>query len=188
MKKLLQLMTIAIAFIGISVFQVQAAEPLDPENTIYMDLKSGRVIIKLRPDLAPNHVQRIKELTREGFYDNLTFHRVIEGFMAQGGDPTGTGGGDSDKPNLMAEFSPSSRAKHVRGVLSMARTDDPNSANCQFFIMLAPAPHLDGKYSIWGQVVKGMKYVDKIEKRGRGGIVANPDKILKMQVAADAAE
>src|SRR3954471_10914191 len=120
----------------------------DPENTIYMDLPNGRVVIELRPDIAPAHVNRIKELAREGFYDGVPFHRVIEGFMAQGGDPGGTGSGGSDKPDLKAEFS---RQPHVRGVCSMARTNDPHSANSQFFICFDDAGFLDGKYTVWGK-------------------------------------
>ena len=141
-------------------------------------------MIKLRPDLAPKHVERIKELTREGFYDGLTFHRVIEGFMAQGGDPKGDGTGGSGQ-KLPAEVS---NEHHVRGTVSMARSANPNSADSQFFIVFADAPHLDGQYTIWGQVVSGMEYVDGL-KRGApwaNGRVADPDHIVKMQVAADA--
>ena len=169
--------------VGLTLSAAGSTEALDLENTIYMELKDGRVVIELRPDLAPNHVDRIKELTREGFYDGIVFHRVIEGFMAQGGDPTGTGMSGSDKPDLKAEFT---REKHVRGTLSMARTQDPNSANSQFFIMFADAPWLDGQYSIWGQVVSGMEFVDMI-KRGapNSGVVDDPDKIISMKVAAD---
>ncbi|WP_241911788.1 peptidylprolyl isomerase [Telmatospirillum siberiense] len=158
----------------------------DRENTLYLDLKDGRVVIDLRPDLAPNHVARIKELAREGFYDGLVFHRVIEGFMAQGGDPTGTGSGGSGK-KLPAEFS---KAKHVRGTCSMARAASPNSADCQFFIMFEPARSLDGQYSIWGQVIEGMEFVDNI-KRGdsfANGMVDDPDKIVRLRVAADVEE
>jgi peptidylprolyl isomerase len=157
---------------------------LDPENTLYMDLKDGRVVIAMRPDLAPKTVARIKELVREGFYDGLTFHRVIEGFMAQTGDPKGDGTGGSGK-KLPAEFSD---AHHVRGTVSMARAADPNSADSQFFICFAPAPHLDGQYTIWGQVVSGMEYVDDIKKGApwANGRVADPDHIIKMQVMADA--
>jgi peptidylprolyl isomerase len=157
-----------------------AASGQDLENTLYLDLAAGRVVIQLRPDLAPKHVARIKELAREGFYDGIIFHRVIPGFMAQTGDPTGTGRGGSDKPDLPIEFS---QEPFVRGTLGMARTSDPNSANSQFFIMFAPAPHLNGQYTVWGQVVEGMQYVDQIAK---GEPPANPDKIIKMQVAADA--
>ncbi len=156
----------------------------DPENTLLLDLTYGRVTIELRPDLAPKHVERIKTLVREKFYDNTPFHRVIEGFMAQGGDPTGTGTSGSSYPNLPAEFSRS--AKFLRGTVGAARTGDPNSANSQFYIMFAPAPHLDGQYTIWGQVTEGMEYVDKI-KRGSGGsgTVTNPDRIVSVRVAAD---
>ncbi len=157
----------------------------DPENTLLMDLKDGQAVIELRPDLAPGHVARVKELAREGFYDGIVFHRVIEGFMAQGGDPTGTGSGGSDKPNLKAEFSKT--AKFVRGTVGAARTGDPNSANSQFYIMFDAAPHLDGQYTIWGQVVSGMEHIDKIKRgSGSGGTVSNPDKIIRVQVAADA--
>ena len=158
----------------------------DPENTLLVSLKSGEVVIKLHPELAPKHVARVKELAREGFYDGTPFHRVIEGFMAQGGDPSGTGTGGSKLPNLPAEFSKT--AKFMRGTVGAARTGDPNSANSQFYIMFAPAPHLDGQYTIWGQVVSGMEHVDAI-KRGSGGsgTVSSPDKIITMKVAADAA-
>jgi peptidylprolyl isomerase len=159
-----------------------AASGQDLENTLYLDLSAGRVVIQLRPDLAPKHVARIKELTREGFYNGIVFHRVIPGFMAQTGDPTGTGSGGSDKPDLPAEFS---EQPFERGTVGMARTSDPDSANSQFFIMFAPAPHLNGQYTVWGQVVDGMQYVDKIAK---GEPPAHPDKIIKMQVAADAAK
>ena len=162
-----------------------AAQPkLDPANTIYLDLKSGRVVIQLLPDLAPQHVERIKTLAREGFYDNTPFHRVIEGFMAQGGDPTGTGTSGSKLPNLPAEFT--TKRHFLRGTCGMARTGDPNSANSQFFIMFAPAPNLDGQYTIWGQVVQGMDFVDQIKRgSGSGGTVQNPDRIVSMRVAAD---
>jgi peptidylprolyl isomerase len=159
-----------------------AASGQDLENTLYLDLASGRVVIQLRPDLAPKHVARIKELTREGFYNGIVFHRVIPGFMAQTGDPTGTGSGGSDKPDLPAEFS---EQPFERGTVGMARTSDPDSANSQFFIMFAPAPHLNGQYTVWGQVVDGMQFVDQIAK---GEPPAHPDKIIKMQVAADAAK
>ena len=133
----------------------------DLENTLYIDLKAGRVTIALLPDVAPGHVARIKELAREGFYDGTPFHRVIEGFMAQGGDPTGTGTGGSKKPNLKAEFS---REPHVRGVCSMARAQDDNSANSQFFICFDNARFLDGKYTVWGKVVSGMEHIDAIKR------------------------
>ena len=151
------------------------------ENTLFMDLKYGRVVIKLRTDLAPKHVTRIKKLVREGFYDGIVFHRVIEGFMAQSGDPTGTGAGGSKYPDLKAEFT---SAPYVRGTLGMARSPDSNdSANSQFFIMFRSNENLDGKYTVWGKVIRGMEFVDKI---ARGEPPANPDKIIKMQVAADA--
>ncbi|QPC41651.1 peptidylprolyl isomerase [Kaustia mangrovi] len=149
-----------------------------------MDLKDGRVVIRLRPDLAPKHVERIKTLTREGFYDGLKFHRVIDGFMAQTGDPTGTGGGGSDYPDLPAEFS---SEPFTRGTVGMARTPDPNSANSQFFICFDDAEFLNGQYTVFGEVVDGMDYVDQIKKgAGQSGSVSDPDTIVKMQVAADA--
>ncbi len=155
----------------------------DPENTLIMQLKAGRVVIELRPDLAPRHVARIKELARQGFYDGTPFHRVIPGFMAQGGDPTGTGRGGSGF-HLKQEFS---SEHHVRGTVSMARTSDPDSADSQFFICFAPAPFLDGQYTIWGQVIDGMEFVDQIKKgdEASNGIVHDPDKIVWMKVAAD---
>ena len=153
----------------------------DPENTIIMETTKGRVVIELRPDLAPGHVERIKTLSRQGFYDNVPFHRVIEGFMAQTGDPTGTGTGGSDMPDLKAEFS---AEPHVRGVCSMARTNQPNSANSQFFIVFDDARFLDKQYTVWGKVTEGMENVDKIK---RGEPVRDPDRIVSMKVAADAA-
>jgi peptidylprolyl isomerase len=151
----------------------------DPSNTLYMQLKDGRVVIRLRPDLAPKHVERIKALAKKGFYDGIVFHRVIEGFMAQTGDPTGTGMGGSDLPNLPAEFS---KAPFARGTLGMARSQSPNSANSQFFICFAPAPFLDGQYTVFGEVVSGMEFVDKIK---RGEPPANPDKIISLKLASD---
>jgi cyclophilin family peptidyl-prolyl cis-trans isomerase len=151
----------------------------DHENTLYVDLPKGRVTIELRPDLAPGHVARIKELAREGFYDGTPFHRVIDGFMAQGGDPTGTGTGGSKKPNLKAEFS---AEPHVRGVCSMARASDPNSANSQFFICFGDARFLDKNYTVWGKVTSGMELVDALK---RGEPVRDPDRIVTMRVAAD---
>ena len=161
-----------------------AAQERDLENTLYLDLKDGRVVIEMRPDLAPAHVARIKALARAGFYDGIVFHRVIDGFMAQGGDPTGTGTSGSGQ-NLRAEFS---NEPHVRGVVSMSRARDPNSADSQFFIMFDSAPSLDGQYTVWGHVVEGMEYVDGIKKgeRAANGIVDQPDSIIRMQVAADA--
>ena len=152
----------------------------DPENTLFLDLDWGRVTIELRPDLAPGHVARIKELAREGFYDGIVFHRVIDGFMAQTGDPTGTGMGGSGK-KLEAEFS---REPHLRGVCSMARAQDPNSADSQFFICFGDAGFLDGQYTVWGQVVDGMDNIDQIK---RGEPVSEPDSIITMRVAADVA-
>jgi peptidylprolyl isomerase len=165
-----------------------AQAPADKENTLYFDLKDGRVTIQLLPDLAPKHVERIKTLVRQGFYDGTPFHRVIEGFMAQGGDPTGTGTGGSQLPDLVAEFSPPAKARYIRGTCGMARTQSPNTANSQFFIMFAPAPSLDGQYTIWGRVTSGMDVVDKI-KRGQGGsgtVAAPADKLIKAQLASDA--
>jgi cyclophilin family peptidyl-prolyl cis-trans isomerase len=152
-----------------------------PEDTLIIETTKGTVTVEMRPDLAPQHVARIKELARQHFYDGVPFHRVIEGFMAQGGDPTGTGTGGSSKPNLKAEFSD---APHRRGACSMARSQNPNSANSQFFICFAPCDFLDGQYTVWGQVVEGMEHVDRLK---RGEPVSNPDRIVKMQVAADAA-
>ena len=153
---------------------------MDPENTLIMELESGPVTIKLRPDLAPGHVARIKELAREGFYDGVVFHRVIDGFMAQGGDPTGTGMGGSEKPNLKAEFS---KEPHLRGVCSMARSSNPNSANSQFFICLDDATFLDRQYTVWGVVTSGMENVDALPK---GEPPRNPGKIVSAKIAADA--
>jgi peptidylprolyl isomerase len=160
----------------------------DPENTLILELEHGTVTIALRPDLAPKHVEQIKTLARQGFYDGVPFHRVIEGFMAQGGDPTGTGTGGSELPDIEAEFSQPGVARFLRGTCGMARTQNPHSANSQFFIMFAPASSLDGQYTIWGQVTAGMEAIDKI-KRGAGGsgMVQGPDKIRSMKVAADAA-
>ncbi len=152
----------------------------DKENTLLMETTTGSVVIRLRPDLAPGHVARIKELVREGFYDGVVFHRVIDGFMAQTGDPTGTGMGGSGK-KLKAEFN---KEPHVRGTVSMARAQDPNSGDSQFFICFADARFLDGQYTAWGNVVEGMDAVDKIK---RGEPVKDPDKIVSIKVAADAA-
>ncbi|WP_028879479.1 peptidylprolyl isomerase [Terasakiella pusilla] len=159
----------------------------DPENTLFLDLKDGRVTIELRPDLAPKHVERIKMLAREGFYDGVVFHRVIDGFMAQGGDPTGTGMGGSDYPDLEAEFSDE---PHIEGSCSMARAMDPNSANSQFFLCFDRAPHLDNQYTFWGQIIDGMEHVHAIKKGSpfNNGSVDEPDSILKMHVAADLEE
>lgn len=152
----------------------------DPSNTLIMELKTGKVTIRLRPDLAPGHVERIKTLTSQGFYDGLKFHRVIPGFMAQTGDPLGTGAGGSKMPDLQAEFS---AAPFERGTLGMARTNDPNSANSQFFITFTHAPHLNGEYTVFGQVVDGMQHVDQIAK---GEPPPQPDTIIKMYLATAA--
>ena len=158
----------------------------DLENTLYLDVPAGRVAIELRPDLAPNHVARIKELARQGFYDGIAFHRVIEGFMAQTGDPRGDGTGGSGT-KLKAEFSD---APHERGTVSMARAANPDSADSQFFICFAPARFLDRQYTVWGQVSTGMQHVDQIKKgdRVQNGMVSNPDRIISLRVAADVEE
>jgi peptidylprolyl isomerase len=155
-------------------------EKPDLENTLYLDLKDGRVEIKLLADVAPKHVERIKHLTREGFYDGIIFHRVIEDFMAQTGDPTGTGIGGSELPDLPAEFN---KVPFARGTIGAARTSDPNSANSQWFICFDDCGFLNRQYTVWGQVTKGMEFVDLITK---GEPPKNPDKIVKLQVAADA--
>jgi peptidylprolyl isomerase len=157
------------------------AEYKDPENTLIIETSKGAVVIELRPDLAPKHVERIKTLAREGFYDGIVFHRVIDGFMAQTGCPQGRGTGGSKLPNLPAEFN---AEPHVRGACSMARAQNPNSANSQFFIVFDDARFLDKQYTVWGKVIEGMENVDKIN---RGEPPANPDKMIKVRVAADAA-
>lgn len=157
---------------------------LDRENVLVIELKDGPVVIRMRPDLAPRHVERIKTLARQGFYDGIVFHRVIEGFMAQTGDPQGTGMGGSSLPNLPAEFS---REPFVRGTLGMARSQNPNSANSQFFIMFAEGSFLNNQYTVFGNVVSGMEAVDRI-KRGdpaRNGTVSGPDRMIRVRVAAD---
>ena len=155
----------------------------DLENTLYLEVPAGRVVIELRPDLAPNHVAQIKRLVREGFYDGIPFHRVIDGFMVQTGCPRGDGTGGSGT-KLKAEFS---KEKHLRGVCSMARSSDPNSADSQFFIMLDASSHLDNQYTIWGKTVSGMEFIDAIKKgsSARNGSVTDPDKIVSFKVAAD---
>ena len=174
-----------ISFLGslvlIMAVSDQPAGAQDLENTLYLELEHGRVVIQMRPDLAPQHVARIKELARDGFYDGIVFHRVIDGFMAQTGDPTGTGSGGSGQ-KLPAEFSDE---PYQRGTLGMARTNDPNSADSQFFITFVPTPFLNGQYTVWGQVVEGMEAVDQIV---RGEPPANPDKIVSLRVAADVAQ
>ena len=176
MKKLI-LITLSTLLLSMKGFA------MDKENTLYLDLDYGRVVIELDPGVAPKHVARIKELTRQGFYDGVKFHRVIPGFMAQTGDPTGTGMGGSGK-KLKAEFN---KTPHVRGTVSMARAMDPNSADSQFFICFDDAKFLDGKYTAFGKVTSGMEYVDKIKAgtSANNGAVANPDIIVKMRVAAD---
>jgi peptidylprolyl isomerase len=179
MKKVLNIILLLAVFAMLPTLPSQAA---DLENTLYLDLDFGRVVIEMRPDLAPAHVERIKELVRLGFYDGLKFHRVIPDFMAQTGDPTGTGRGGSGR-NIFAEFS---KAPFERGTVGMARSQDEHSADSQFFICFAPAPFLNGKYTVWGQVTEGMQFVDMIRKGyGQGGTVSNPDIIIRMQVAAD---
>ena len=169
-----------IAFMLVAVLAVPSqALTLDPENTIYLDTKHGRVVIRLRPDLAPKHVQRIKKLAREGFYDGLKFHRVIEGFMAQTGDPRGNGTGSSNYPDVPAEFN---HMPFIRGTVGAARSNDPDSANSQFFICFADAQFLNRQYTAWGEVVEGMEFVDKLK---RGEPPSNPDTIVRMRVASD---
>ena len=184
MLKRLVILTLAL-ILGVCPMTAKAADSkiLDPENTLFLDLPDGRVVIQLRPDLAPNHVARIKELTRQGFYNGVVFHRVIPGFMAQTGDPTGTGMGGSGK-KLKAEFS---KAPHVRGTVSMARANDPDSGDSQFFICFDDASFLNGQYTVWGQVLSGMEFVDKIKpgSQSNNGQVDNPTKIVKLLVAAD---
>jgi peptidylprolyl isomerase len=177
MKKLILPLVLVLAVVLGLVSRNAAAA--DPENTLYLDLKDGRVVIEMRPDLAPKHVARIKELVRDHFYDGLVFHRVIDGFMAQTGDPTGTGASGSGQ-NIPAEFS---SEPFVRGTVGMARAQDINSADSQFFIMFDDGSFLNNNYTVWGKVTSGMEFVDKIR---RGEPPANPDKIVKMQVAADA--
>ena len=154
----------------------------DPENTLIIETTKGKVVIELRPDLAPKHVERIKTLTRDKFYDGIVFHRVIEGFMAQTGCPHGTGTGGSKYGNLPAEFN---AEPHVKGVCSMARSSQPNSANSQFFICFAKADFLDKQYTVWGKVIEGMDNVDKLKKGREGVPISDPDKMLSVKVAAD---
>lgn len=183
-QKLMMLLVFGALAIGPLQAQYTA---LNKENILYIDLKTGRVAIQLLPDLAPGHVARIKKLAREGFYDGIVFHRVMEGFMAQTGDPQGTGAGGSKYPDLNAEFS---REPFGRGTIGAARTRNPNSANSQFFITLEAAPHLNGQYTVWGRVIRGMERVDaiKLGSMARNGAVDNPDKMLKVQIAADASD
>jgi peptidylprolyl isomerase len=172
--------TLALILGSLLLMTAQSNAAEDPQNTLYLDLKDGRVVIKLMPDIAPNHVARIKELVKEGFYDGLTFHRVIDGFMAQTGDPTGTGSGGSDKADLKAEFND---YNFGRGAIGAARTNDPDSANSQWFICFDDCSFLNKQYTVWGQVTSGMEFVDKIK---RGEPPSDPDKIIKLQLAADA--
>jgi peptidylprolyl isomerase len=170
--------SIAAAFMVLAAWSANA---MADENTVVMETSQGNVVIQLRPDLAPKHVEQIKTLVKQGFYDGIVFHRVIDGFMAQTGDPTGTGSGGSDLPDLPAEFTDT---PYVRGVVGMARTPDPNSANSQFFIMFGEAASLNGQYTVIGEVTEGMEAVDKLKKGdpNNGGMVDQPDKIIKMQM------
>ncbi|MBF9234151.1 peptidylprolyl isomerase [Microvirga alba] len=181
MKRLLAAGALVLA----SLVPAAAQQAADPQNTIFLDTKDGRVTIRLRPDLAPKHVAQIKALAKRGFYDGVVFHRVIDGFMAQTGDPTGTGTGKSDLPNIPAEFT---QTPYKRGSVGMARSQSPDSANSQFFICYDGCGPLTGQYTLFGEVVSGMDAVDKIKKgnAANNGMVTNPDKIVKMQVAADA--
>ena len=175
LTRVLMLAACVMAFAG------APARAANLDDVVLLDLKDGRVTIQLRPDLAPRHVERVKKLTREGFYNGIVFHRVIDGFMAQTGDPTGTGTGGSKYPDVPAEFS--TKTRFGTGTVGAARSSDPDSANSQFFITFEPQSGLDGQYTIWGQVVGGMDAVNKIK---RGEPPSNPDKIIKMQIAADA--
>jgi peptidylprolyl isomerase len=185
MKSLVTALALALAIAAPAAIMPAAAQTTDKQNLVYLDTKDGRIAIQLRPDLAPKHAEQIKALTKRGFYNGLLFHRVIDGFMAQTGDPKGNGTGGSDLPNIPAEFS---QEHFKRGTVGMARSADPNSANSQFFICLGDAGFLDGKYTIIGQVVSGMDVVDKIKKgdKAANGAVTNPDKIVRMQLATDA--
>ncbi len=179
MKKIfLTFLTLIFAFMPKS-----HAQQKNLDNTLYIDLKYGRVVIEMVPQVAPGHVERIKTLARQKFYDGIVFHRVIDGFMAQTGDPTGTGMGGSKLPDLKAEFSDE---PHVRGAVSMARAGNPNSGNSQFFIVTHDSRFLDNQYTVWGRVTKGMEFVDKIKKgAGKSGTVSDPDVMLKVRVACD---
>ena len=179
MHKILRNLLVGLFAITVASANASAA---DPENTLVIKLKDGNVVIEMLPDLAPTHVARIKELAREGFYDGIVFHRVIPGFMAQTGDPKGIGTGGSGK-KLKAEFS---REPYVRGTVGMARSQDVNSGDSQFFIMFDRTPSLDGKYTVWGKVIQGMEYVDAIKKGALGsGKVNNPDRMISVKVLAD---
>ena len=176
---MLKTLWLAAALALIPLTEALAVDINDPENTLVIELETGKVHIEMLPDVAPKHVARIKELAREDFYDGVVFHRVIEGFMAQTGDPTGTGRGGSDRPDLPAEFS---QIPFERGTLGMARTPDPNSANSQFFIMLDRGHFLNGQYTVWGQVIDGMEHVDALN---RGEPPANPSRMVKVRVASE---
>lgn len=180
--RLFRKILLSLFAVGAASAQAQTVDLNDPENLLWLELPTGRVVIQMRPDKAPRHVARIKELVRRNFYDGLVFHRVVEGFMAQGGDPEGTGGGGSSLPDLEAEFND---LPHMRGTVSMARTNDPNSANSQFFIMFNRMSTLDGTYTAWGRVISGMEHVDAI---ARGEPPLEPTKILCMRIAADMME
>ncbi|MGO4704222.1 peptidylprolyl isomerase [Microvirga sp. 2MCAF38] len=181
MKRLL----VAGAMVFASLLPAAAQQAADPQNTVYLDTKDGRVTIQLRPDLAPKHVEQIKALTKRGFYNGVVFHRVIGGFMAQTGDPTGTGTGKSDLPNIPAEFT---KTQFKRGSVGMARSQSPDSANSQFFICYEGCGPLTGQYTLFGDVVSGMDVVDKVKKgdQTNNGMVSSPDKIVKMQMSTDA--
>ena len=173
---LMSLLAALLAFGGPAAAQTAKA---DPANTLVIELKTGKVLIRLRPDLAPKHVERVKALAKKGFYDGIVFHRVIEGFMAQTGDPTGTGTGGSGLGNLAAEFTPT---PFERGVIGAARSSSPNSADSQFFIVFKHSPFLNGQYTVWGEVIEGMNHVDQIK---RGEPVQNPDKMQKVYLQSD---
>ena len=182
MTSFVKRLTLALAAIALFC-GIQSASAAGPDDTLVLELATGKVTIELRPDLAPNHVARIKELVRKGFYDGTPFHRVIDGFMAQGGDPTGTGTGGSGT-KLRAEFT---GEPFVRGVVGMARSASPDSADSQFFIMLGSASHLDGKYTAVGRVLEGMESVDRIKKGdpADGGMVSKPDRLIRAQMLSD---
>jgi len=183
MKTVLRTLFLVLATF-LTIHAPSASAAMDPENTLYLDIPGGRVVIEMRPDLAPHHVARIKELVRQGFYNGLKFHRVIPGFMAQTGDPNGDGTGGSGQ-TIKAEFT---NTHFARGIVGMARANDPDSADSQFFITTGDSGFLDGQYTVWGQVTSGMEFVDKLAAgtQDNNGMVANPDKIIRLQLAADA--
>ena len=185
MKKLFtSLLFLTSIFLFMSESMAKSVNKTDAENILYIDLKQGRVVIEMLPKIAPNHVNRIKTLARQKFYDGVVFHRVIDGFMTQTGDPTGTGMGGSKLPDLKAEFSDE---PHIRGAVSMARASNPNSGNSQFFIVTKDSRFLDTQYTVWGRVIKGMEYVDQIKKGESGsGKITNPDAMIKVRVSSDA--